>query len=267
MLRRRRILITRTRNQASELASRLEALGAETIIIPTIELAAPSSYAPLDAALGVLGNPDHGFAWLIFTSANAVKAFAVRQRLNAVNVYPRRIAVIGPATLKALEQSGITAQEGPALMPETYVAESLAAELLAAAGPSPRHFLLVRAEEARDFIPAALETAGHRVIIAPAYRNITPSGTIDALIDLFGSPETQPEIITFTSSSTARNLFALLESAGIELPTEIGLASIGPVTSATLRELGREPSIEAEEPTIDSLTTAIKSCSGADFLV
>jgi uroporphyrinogen-III synthase len=117
--------------------------------------------------------------------------------------------------------------------------------------------MLIRAEEARDAIPEALRAAGHRISIVPAYRNITPADTLPALARIFAAPESCPDIITFTSSSTARNLFALLENAGIALPHGIVLASIGPITSATLRELGCEPTLEAAEATIDSLVAAI----------
>jgi len=257
MPRRPRILITRTRQQASALAAQLKTLGAETILIPTIELAPPSSYEVLDAAIDALSDPGHDFAWLLFTSGNAVNALRDRRRQKGIEIHPHRIAVIGPATLKALEEAGVTPQTGLVLMPEKYTAEDLAADILSSTGPSPNHVLLVRAEDARDIIPAALEAAGHHVTIAPAYRNIIPPETVPALQRLFASPEAQPDIITFTSSSTARNLFALLEAAGITLSLNIALASIGPITSATLRELGHEPTLEASEPTIDSLVAAI----------
>jgi uroporphyrinogen-III synthase len=252
-----RILITRTRHQASALADRLEALGAETVVLPTIELAPPSSYHDLDAAIEALSDPGHDIDWLIFTSGNAVNAFHERCCHKGIEVHPRRIAVIGPATLKEVEEAAIKPLSGPVLMPGKYTAEDLAAEILSSVGPPPKNFLLIRAQEARDVIPTALETAGHSVTIAPAYRNIIPSGTIPALQRLFALPDSYPEIITFTSSSTARNLLALLDSAGIILPPGIILASIGPITSATLRELGHEPTMEASEPTIDSLVSAI----------
>lgn len=142
------------------------------------------------------------------------------------------------------------------LLPRKYVADSLAEALLAQT-EGPQRFLLVRAEEARDVIPTRLEAAGHRVTIAAAYRNVTPSDTLPALRTLFARTSGYPEIITFTSSSTARNLVALLESIGLTIPTGIALASIGPITSATLRALGYEPTFEAAEPTIDSLAAAI----------
>jgi uroporphyrinogen-III synthase len=256
MVPRPRVLITRTRHQASALAVRLEAIGAETVVLPTIELAPPTSFEALDAACANI----EIFDWLIFTSANAVRAFNERATEQGTARRPRRIAVIGPATLKAITEAGIAPQIVPVLMPEDYVAESLVASLLIASGTTPANFLLVRAEDARDTVPTALEAAGHRVTIAFAYRNIVPQETVPALNVLFASAERRPDIITFTSSSTARNLFALLEAASITMPPEIILASIGPITSATLRELGYEPTLEASEPTIDSLATAVAAC-------
>lgn len=253
MQRRPRILITRTRHQAAALATQLDALGAETILISTIELTQPTSFAALDAALQHLDN----FHWLIFTSANAVHSFVERVSEQGISLSPNRIAVIGPATAKAVAASGLLPRHGSVLVPKEYVAESLAQALLEQATDGPQNYLLVRAEEARDVIPSVLEAAGHRVTIAPAYRNITPPDAVPALQHAFTSPEAAPEIVTFTSSSTARNLFAVLETAGTTLPAGTALASIGPITSATLRELGHEPTFEAAEPTIHSLVAAI----------
>jgi uroporphyrinogen-III synthase len=246
----RRILITRTRQQASELAARLEALGAEIFLIPTIELAPPSSFAALDAALARLLT----FDWLLFTSANAVHVFGERAQQAGVEPAapkPPRIAAIGPATAKAVESIGLQVD----LIPGTYVAESLIKALLPHA--TNGRFLLVRAEEARDLLPDALTAAGAHVTIAPAYRNLTPPDAIPALQRLFVPTSAPPDIITFTSSSTARNLVALLEAANLQLPPGATLASIGPITSSTLRELGYAPTLEAAEPTIPSLVEAI----------
>ncbi len=250
-----RILITRTRGQASELAAQLERLGAETILIPTVEIAAPASFDALDAAISTLAKPDHEIDWLLFTSANAVHALDARRSALALRLYPKRVAAIGPATAKAIELLGLMPDDGPILLPPKYVAESLAASLLAEA--VPQNFMLIRAEEARDVLPEALRAAGHQVSIVPAYRNITPADTLPALARIFAAPESWPDIITFTSSSTAMNLITLLEQLNLKLPPGIALASIGPITSATLRELDYEPTLEAAEATIDSLVAAI----------
>ena len=252
-----RILITRTRRQASALAAQLEALGAEPILIPTIEVVPPASFAPLDAAITSLSHAENDYDWLIFTSANAVQALVERASTQSRQLHPKRIAAIGPATKKAADQAGLKPLSDEILLPTSYIAESLSAALLEQPAHAQQHYLLVRAEEARDFLPATLEAAGHRVTIAPAYRNITPPGTLLALQDLFASPGSYPHAITFTSSSTASNLIMLLESIGHTISPVIALASIGPMTSATLRDHGYEPTIEAAEPTVESLANAI----------
>ncbi|MGH9597417.1 MAG: uroporphyrinogen-III synthase [Edaphobacter sp.] len=243
----KRILITRTRRQASELATRLEALGALPILIPTIEIVPPVSFCALDAALTCLGTYD----WLVFTSANAVEAFHRRARLLHLTQLPRHIAAIGPATLRAANEIGLTVD----LLPPQYVAESLAETLLPEA--PGKSFLLVRAAEARETLPEALTAAGATVTIAEAYRNEIPTDSIPALQALFHSPENYPDAITFTSASTVRNLFALLEAAGVSLPADIVLASIGPITSQALRDLGCTATIEAPGATIESLLQAL----------
>ena len=249
----KRILITRTRQQASELAGLLEDAGAITIVIPTIELAPPASFCALDAALASL----RSFDWVLFTSANAVHAFASRAANLGLSQAPKKIAVIGPATARTVEEIGLNVD----LMPEQYIAESLAAALTPhAAGTS---MLLIRAEQARDILPEALTAAGAQLTIANAYRNLVPPGSIAALQHLFADPARHPDAITFTSSSTATNLFALLERAGLILPQPVVRASIGPITSQTLRDLGYPPTIEAPQPTIASLFQALVAyCKG-----
>jgi uroporphyrinogen-III synthase len=256
MTKRPRVLITRTRHQASSLAAAVARMGAEPILIPTIEVIPPATFDELDRAIRLLDESVDAVDWVIFTSANAVAALANRAGELHAKICPRRIAVIGPATAKAVTNAGLRPLIEPVLVPEEFVAESLAAALLQTCKAAQR-FLLIRAEEARDEIPSQLTAAGHTVHIAAAYRNVTPEGTLPALRQTFASPESYPRIITFTSSSTARNLVALLDSIGMKIPTGIALASIGPITSTTLRELGYEPTFEADEPTIDSLAIAI----------
>lgn len=244
----RRILVTRTRQQASELAERLESLGASVILIPTIEIVPPESYAALDAALATLNN----YSWLLFTSANAVEAFHRRWDRSSP---PPRIAAIGPATARAVEALGLKAD----LVPERYVAESLASELSPYAAKS--RMLLVRAAEARDVLPEMLRAAGAEITIVDGYRNQIPSGSISVLHRLFADPISLPDAVTFTSASTARNLFTLLEAGGLTLPEKIIRASIGPITSQTLHELGYPAHVEAANHTIPALV----HCLAAHF--
>ena len=258
-LQNKRILITRTRHQASDLAAQLEAFGATPILIPTIEIVPPETYAPLDTSLTQLETYD----WLIFTSANAVEIFAQRTarvgiRANGEPLSPTqpklpRIAAIGPATARAVQGIGLSVD----LIPPKYIAESLAESLIPNA-PNSR-MLLIRAEQARDILSEALSAAGAHLTIADAYRNQTPPDSIAALQQLFAAPADYPDAITFTSASTARNLIALLAAADLTLPPGITLASIGPITSQTLHDLGHPPTIEAPEPTIPALIQSLLS--------
>ena len=245
----RRVLITRPRGQASALAIELATQGAETMLIPTIELAPPASYCALDAALASI----RAFDWLLFTSANAVEAFTERARQLRLSPHPKRIAVIGPATAAAVRQTDLAATVD--LVPARYVAEAFAEALLPHAPGSA--MLLVRAAIARDVLPATLTAAGAQVTIAEAYRNVVPAESISLLRECFATPARQPHVITFTSASTAVNLRALLDAAGLMLPHEIVLASIGPVTSQAMREAGFQPDVEAGAATIAGLVDAI----------
>ncbi len=194
----KRVLVTRSPNQASELADGLRAAGMEPVLIPTIELAPPVSYAELDAAIGDID----AFHWLLFTSANAVEAFGERLRFLQKPISRCSIAAIGPATARALASIGMTAD----LVPPQAVAESFAAALLSHAHQSdgrPTRFLLVRAEQARDHLPETLRAAGAEVTLAAAYRTIIPEASVAALRELFRDPASYPDAITFTSSSTA----------------------------------------------------------------
>ena len=273
-----RILVTRSPHQASALADRLRALGAEPILIPAIELAEPSSFAPLDAALHHLDR----FHWLLFTSANAVDAFHRRLAvLKGTGFSPSipgatdkwalapggrlpgslNIAAIGSATAKALATIGFTAN----LIPPQAIAESLADALLPHVlqpDGTPTRFLLIRAEEAREHLPETLRAAGADVTVASAYRTVVPAESIESIRRLFSDPVNYPDAITFTSASTARNLFALLEAADVTLPRSLSedvvvLASIGPITSATLRDLGYPAQVESPKADITSLAEVL----------
>ena len=260
-----RVLITRSPHQASALADQLRALGADPILIPTIELADPTTFAPLDAALAHLGH----FHWLLFTSANAVEAFTKRlQQLNGspnpCSLIPNpcpQIAAIGSATARALEAANLH----PNLLPPQAVAESLAAALLPHAlqpDGTPTRVLLLRAETAREYLPDTLRAAGADVTIAPVYRNVVPSDSVAALRQLFSIRENWPAAITFTSSSTATNLLALLDASSLTLPQEIRRISIGPITSQTLHDLNLPPHAEAAEPNIPSLVAEVVKSLG-----
>jgi uroporphyrinogen-III synthase len=244
----RRILITRPPQQASELADRLRALGATPISIPTIEIVPPASFAALDAALASLSS----FDVVAFTSANAVTAFHQRARLLGIVPQPRRIAVVGPSTARAVEAIGLQA----GVIPPTFTAQSLAETLRPEA--QGKRFLLVLAEAAPTTLSDGLESAGSQVTVAAAYSNRIPAASLQAIASLFSNPGNCPDAVTFTSASTAANLVALLEAAGLTLPAAVVRASIGPITSRALRDLGLPPHVEASESTIPALVAALE---------
>ena len=248
-LRGKKILITRARAQAGGLSRPLRALGARVVEIPTIAIRPPRSWRALDAAL----HAHDYYDWLILTSVNGVDALF--QRLRHLRLKPRDLAhlhlcAIGPATRRALEERGLKV----AVMPKEYVAESVVQSLeKKVAG---KRVLLVRARIARDVIPAALRKICAHVAVVEAYETVMPRDSAARIIKLLRDPRLRPDVITFTSSSTAKN-FATALGGKHALLQGIDLASIGPVTSATLRELGLAPTIEAREYTMEGLVQAI----------
>jgi len=188
------------------------------------------------------------FEWIVFTSAHAVEVFG--ERRNPAILTPK-IAVIGPATARAVEAIALPVS----LLPPRYVAESLAESLVQQAVGA--NVLIIRAEQARDILPTMLEQAGCRVSIVEAYRNRIPEKSLPMLCELFAAPDRYPDAVTFTSGSTVRNLVSLLASADLIVPARIVLASIGPITSRSMREFGLEPTIQAREATLAALVEAL----------
>jgi len=247
-----RILVGRARHQAGSLSTSLRSLGASIIEIPFIEIRKPQSFAPLDAALKNLSTYD----WLILTSANGVEAMWERLRklrIPRTRLKHLQIAAIGPATKKAIVKHGLKVK----MMPEEYVAESVVKGLHDKV--NGKRVLLVRAKVARDVIPDSLRAAGAHVGVIEAYETVVPEKSRTRLRALFKSKRS-PHVVTFTSSSTVKNFAELLGNGKpITASTLKGtqFASIGPVTSSTLRELGLPVSIEAKEFTMGGLIRAI----------
>jgi uroporphyrinogen-III synthase len=244
-----RVLVGRARRQASALSSELRKRGATVIEIPFIEIRKPRSFKPLDSALMNLG----GYDWLILTSVNGVDAMwerLAKLRLPKTTLKNLRIAAIGPATKKAIEQRGGKVD----VVPKEYVAESVVRSLRRRV--NGKRALLVRAKVARDVIPRELRKAGAHVDVVEAYETIAPQSSRMRLRSLLGNPRRRPHVVTFTSSSTARNFFALLGTSNAT-SEDISFASIGSVTSSTLRQLGLRADIEAKEFTIPGLVAAI----------
>jgi len=267
-----RVLVGRARHQAGALSSELRQRGADVIEIPFIEIRKPKSFQPLDAALKTLGT----YNWLILTSVNGVEAMWDRmERIREGHDFSRavrtskspaalaaegpllRIAAIGPATKKAIEQRGAKVH----VVPKEYIAESVVRSLKKKV--KGKRVLLVRAKVARDVIPRELSKAGAHVDVVEAYETVVPQSSRARLRATLKSPKKRPHVVMFTSSSTVRNFVELLgprqtsKTRSLAL-AEIRMASIGPVTSSTLREQGLAVDIAAKEFTIPGLIAAIE---------
>ena len=245
------IVVTRPREQAVELVSRLESLGAEVILFPTIEIRPADDYRPLDAAIANLRCYD----WLIFTSANGVRFFAERAEPRRVELsaFSGGVCAIGPATRKALERLGRTVE----LVPEEYVAESLVAAF-AGHDLAGKRILLPRAAIARDVVPNELTRRGARVDVVETYCTAVPKDLAARTREVFFGPRL-PDWVTFTSSSTVTNF---VQSAGSAALEAVRIASIGPVTSATARRCGLAVAVEATPYTTEGLLAAILQAQG-----
>ena len=243
----RRVLVTRAAHQAGKLSAGLRALGAEPVEVPVLEIRPPESMEPLDTALKRLDSYD----WLILTSANTVRAMADRGAALSVDLggfASVRVAAVGEGTAEAARKAGF----GVAFVPESYVAESLVEALAAQA--AGQKILLARAAVARDVIPDALRAAGAVVDVVDAYRNVLPEGTPELLRRALAEGI---DAATFTSSSSVTHLAEAARAAGVAWPFPgVKAISIGPITSATLREAGWEPAVEANPSDIPGLIAA-----------
>ncbi|WP_303815196.1 uroporphyrinogen-III C-methyltransferase [Selenomonas ruminantium] len=244
----KRILVTRARSQASKLTAKLENLGAEVIEAPAISMADPAdNYAALDKAIDHVAD----YHWLIFTSANGVGRFFARlfkAGKDARALGYAKIAAIGSATAEKLKQYGLVAD----VIPQEYRAEGVV-EALKGKLPPHAKILIPRAEEAREVLPDTLREMGAEVEVAPAYRTVC--GQVDGEALVAELKEGRIDMVTFTSSSTVKNLVNIIGSA--DVLKEVKTACIGPVTADTAKSLGIEPDIIAKEYTIDGLVEAI----------
>jgi len=244
------VVVTRPRTQAVAFATLLEAAGATVLLAPTIVIEPPLSWAPLDRALGRLGD----YRWAVFTSVNGVEM--TRRRLEHLGreagaLGGLRLAAIGPATAEALRALGLR----PEVVPEEYMAEGLAEHLRRFIEPG-ESVLLARAAETRDVLVRELEAAGARVDEVAAYA--TRAAGEDTAELRRALADRRVDVMTFTSSSTVRH-FADLFSAADQprLLAGVTVACIGPVTRDTARALGIETAIVPKEYTIPALAHAI----------
>jgi uroporphyrinogen III methyltransferase/synthase len=232
----RTVVVTRAREQASELRTRLEAMGAAVIELPAITI------VPVDFVLPDLVT----FSWVVFTSVNGVEAFFERGLRpggrDARALAPVKIAAIGTGTAQALAQRGVR----PDLVPARFVAEALLDEF----PPGTGRVLLARAEVARDVLPEGLAQKGYDVEVLTVYRTAMAEPDPGALAQLRAGVDA----ITFTSSSTVTNF---CDAAGQLPDPQPVVVSIGPVTSATARARGLRVDAEADPHTIEGLLTAL----------
>ncbi len=245
----KRLLLTRPAEQSEEFAARALARGIEPILAPTIEIEAPDDPTPANDAVESLD----GYAWVLFTSRNGVDAcFA---RLHALGRDARafghaRVAAIGAKTAERLAAYGVRAD----LVPKTYVAEELAAELLHRAKAESR-ILLFRAQEARDVLPSVLAAEGMRVDDVAAYR------TRFARDPQFAEKAARAEMIAFTSASTVRGYIEQFPSEAAALESARGkiLGAIGPIAADAARALGFHVDLVADIATTDALLDAFET--------
>jgi len=243
----KRIVVTRTRKQASVLSNKLRALGAHVIELPTIRIEPPSNLREF----AELVQDAHVYDWIVFTSANGVEAFFdifFKLYDDAREIGGVRIAAIGPATAQRVKDFHLHVD----LQPEEFIAEAVVREFKKQGSIENERILVVRAEKARDVLPKELSAAGAIVDKAFAYR------TVPETRDTSGAQrqlaEGGADVITFTSSSTVENFLAL----GLPWPNGMRIVSIGPITSKTIRDHGLEIDIEARRHDIDGLVQAIR---------
>ncbi len=251
----KKIVVTRAAEQAGEFSAKLAALGATVLECPTIKLVEPESWQLLDLAIRELA----GYDWVVLTSGNAVRFFF--QRLDALGLDARalgccRICAVGPRTADELRSFGIK----PDLVPADYKAEGVVDEFSRLDMHNSR-VLFPRADKARDVIPRELKRMGAHVDSPVAYRNVFPERLPPET--LFALEKRSVDCITFTSSSTVQNLAAMLgEELMMDMLKGVTVASIGPITSKSCRELGLKVDIEPGSHTLDALTEALEAHFG-----
>jgi uroporphyrinogen III methyltransferase/synthase len=242
----KRIVVTRTRKQASILSNKLRALGAHVIELPTIRIEPPSNLREF----AELVQDAHTYDWIVFTSANGVEAFFdifFKLYDDAREIGAVRLAAIGPTTAQRVKDFHLHVD----VQPEEFIAEAVVREFKKLGSIENERILVVRAERARDVLSKEFSAAGAIVDEAFAYR------TVPETRDVGGSQrqlaQGGADLITFTSSSTVENFVAL----GLPWPKGMRVASIGPITSKTVRDQGLKVDVEARRHDIDGLVQAI----------
>lgn len=256
----KRVLVTRARNQASELVDMIDDLGGESIEFPVIQLQSPSDEAAQQAlSLALEQLPEYD--WVVFTSVNGVDYFFRSLTENGLDIRKlskARIAAVGPKTADALRERGLITD----LLPGKFQAEELLSAMLPELKAGQR-VLLPRADIAREFLPQKLRELGLLVTEVDVYENVVCTDHGDEVLEQLRNKAVH--VITFTSSSTVTNLFAALKSLGIAEPldllTNIEIACIGPITAQTAQSHGLQVTYIAKEATVASLIHTIVSAN------
>ena len=244
----KRILVTRSRDQAAALADLLTRLGAEPVVCPTIEIIPPADRTDLESALDKLAEVDI----LILSSVNAVETVFSHLRgkaLAAEVLRDKQIIAVGPKTARAIEAHGVRVD----LIPEDFRAEGIIT--LIRHSVAGKLVLYPKAGLARDLIPAGLTAAGARVLDPIAYTSSVPADSAEKLEKAL---DHGLDLLTFTASSTVRNFVDLISPAALAKARRIPIASIGPLTSQTARAHGLQVAVEPEASTLEAMVDAIR---------
>ena len=249
----KKVIVTRAREQASDLLRLLEEAGADCIEFPTIEITPLDNYDSLDRAFEKLA----AYNWIIFTSVNGVKIFFKKLEehgWDSRKLCGVKIAAIGSKTAFELKTFGIN----PDLVPNEYRAESIITELMKGGPVKGLSFLIPRAETAREILPAELEKMGASVDVVPIYRTIRPSADIGKIKKML--TEGEVDIITFTSSSTVQNFMEMFKDSSDDFHMcmkKPAIMCIGPITADTASKAGLTVKAMPEEYTVEALVAVI----------
>lgn len=245
----KKVLITRTRKQASTLVKLLEEEGAETVEFPTIEIVPPGSWDEMDKAIENLGL----YNWIIFTSVNGVEFFFDRLKVKnkgIVEFKGVKIATIGEQTGRAVENLGLSVD----IIPYEFMAEGVV-ESFRGIDIKGKRILIPRAKEAREILPVELQKMGAEVNVVTAYKTEKPNPEkVEEIKGILRRGEI--DVLTFASSSTVKNFLSIF-GKDKELLLKSTVACIGPITAEPLREIGIEPQIIPKKYTIEELVREI----------
>jgi uroporphyrinogen III methyltransferase/synthase len=253
----RTILVTRTRAQARTLAEPLEAFGAEVLAMPVLELTDPPDLNLIDRALRRLSS----YQWIVLTSTNAVDRFLARPALlrgAAEALAGVKLAAVGVSTAKRMRENGLE----PDLVPDDARAEGLVEAFRELGVGEGSRILIPRALRAREVLPDELSAMGADVHVAPVYQTVPVAPDPGVLERL---REGTVDCVTFTSGAIARAFFSAVAGAGMDPHDVMGgvaIASVGPVTTASVTALGFATDIEAPHATMTALASAIAQFGG-----